>query len=244
MGFIFSGHSAPLSAQVADALDPAKLPRSWSAEVTIHHAFHAPADVVSLGVLLLRLLLANDRQEPARVTRDAADRVVRFITRGAADETSAPGSTAGLARERLHAAFGKEGIASAAAEVLHRAVDRAAPSAASAIPSALWDDALLVALRMASNVRGWSVCARQDDYPAADPAQPMRAALDEIEALIDRARGELIGSSGRNADVIAVCDDFLADLAEAAAAAGAAPSAKGSRGEPRDETIGVRGRRR
>jgi hypothetical protein len=70
--------------------------------------------------------------------------------------------------------------------------------------------------RQVSNLPGWSVCAGQDDYDLEDPARPLRQVGDGLEDLMERARGSLIGSAGRNASVQEVCDDFLADLGEAA----------------------------
>jgi hypothetical protein len=69
---------------------------------------------------------------------------------------------------------------------------------------------------MASNVPGFSICEAIDDYPAEDPALPVRRVVEEVELLVERVRGELIGSSGRNAAVMEVCADFLDDVKAAA----------------------------
>ncbi|MFC1573457.1 hypothetical protein ACFL6M_07665, partial [Candidatus Eisenbacteria bacterium] len=116
--------------------------------------------------------------------------------------------------DRLHQAFQNEGISTQPTEVLHRKADRTASNAA--IPSGLWGDALLLALRMASNHPDWSICSTQDDYPSSDPTEPLQMVVQELEELVERARGSLIGSAGRNASVQEVCNDFLADLKEAA----------------------------
>jgi len=212
-GFLFAGIAGPLSAESAKAIEASRGAASITAEVTIHHAFHAPADLWSLGLLLLRLLLTNDRQEGARIHRDAVARVVRAATGGLAPgrgRRTSSRDSASSAVLTLPGCFSREGISAEPSTLVYRESDRAAHPAA--ISRALWEDALRLGLRMASNVPGFSICASLDDYDAADPAAPMRRCLEEVDLLIDRARGELIGSSGRNAAVISVCSDFLADV--------------------------------
>lgn len=198
-GFLVSGATGALSAEVCKALESADLPVSSSVEVIIAHAFAAPADIVSLGLLMLRLLLTNDHQDASNVDAALAGAIAEAV------KEEADGG--------LHQAFAAEGISAAAIEVLHREIDREAADAA--IQSELWEDALTLALRMATNLPGWSICGSQDDYDSVDPGQPVQVVVQELEQLMERARGSLIGSVGRNASVQEVCDDFLADLEEA-----------------------------
>ncbi len=74
--------------------------------------------------------------------------------------------------ETLAAALASGGVDADPASVLHRRDDRQAVAAA--IPADLWDDVLDLALRMASNVAGYSICERQDQYDGDDPAAPLR----------------------------------------------------------------------
>lgn len=212
-GFLFAGVSGPLTPDAAKAIEASRGATSLTAEVTIHHAFHAPADLWSLGLLLLRLLLTNDRQEGARIHRDAIARVVGAVNPGRAPARGRRGAArAGdtSVAATLAALFAREGIAAEPSALVFRESERVSHPAA--ISRGLWEDALRLGLRMASNVPGFSVCASLDDYDAADPAAPLRRCLEEIDLLVERARGELIGSSGRNAAVIDVCADFLADV--------------------------------
>jgi hypothetical protein len=174
-------------------------------EATIVHTFSAPADVMSLGVLLLRLLLVNDRQEGSNLICETAERLAAAAA-AAAGNGSGPG-------QHFPEIFSRESLKADPAEVLFRETDRT--SGTPAIPPALWHDSLEVALRMASNIPGWSVCASQDDYEADRPGEPFERILADLEMLVERARGGLIGSSGRNGLVLEVCDDFLADYREA-----------------------------
>ncbi len=214
-GFLFSGTTGPLSDAARAALESADLPVSSSVEVTLAHVFSTPADIMSLGLLMLRLLLTNDSQDTtrlnARLAGDLAEAVSESLT----------ASGFGV-NGRIHEPFKREEFSTEPTEVLYRKIDRT--SSAAAIPSGLWEDALLLALRMASNLPDWSICATQDDYPASNPTEPLRFVVQELEELVERARGSLIGSAGRNACVQEVCDDFLADLKDAGPpSAGPAP---------------------
>jgi len=205
-GFFFAGSTGPLSADVYRRLESTDLPVSSNVEVTIAHAFAAPADITSLGLLMLRLLLANDQQDLNSMDTSLAG----VLAEAVAGDLSAPDFAEHV---RLHQAFQNEGISSHSIEVLHRQIDRTA--AQPAIPSSLWADVLLLALRMASNLPGWSICAAQDDYSSDNPAKPLRMVIQEMEELVERARGSLIGSGGRNSSVQEVCADFLTDLQDA-----------------------------
>jgi hypothetical protein len=205
-GFLFSGRTGSLPEAARLALESGDLPVSSSVEVTMAHVFAAPADTMSLGLLMLRLLLTNDRQD----TTHLGARLAGTIAETAAGRLTVSGFGES---DQLHAAFRQEGISTEPTEVLYRQIDREAAKAA--IPSGLWEDVLLLALRMASNRPNWSICGSQDDYPSSDPVEPLRLVVQELEELLERTRGSLIGSAGRNASVQEVFNDFLADLKEA-----------------------------
>lgn len=213
-GFEFTGVSGPLSDSQAVSFSGAAVSASKNVEVTIAHKFAAPADVVSLGLLALRLLLANDGQDVTNLDARLAGAIAGRVARER--------QTAGYGDfDFLHEAFSKENISSRPVEVLYRKIDR--ENVAAAVPPGLWEDVLLLALRLASNISGFSICANQDDYPAGDPKQPLSRVVDDLEELRERTRGSLIGSGGRNASIQEVCDDFLADVKEAETA-GSSPA--------------------
>jgi len=203
-GFLFSGSTGLLTEDVFASLESSDLPISNNVEVILGHAFAAPADVMSLGLLMLRLLLSNDNQD----TNHLDARQVGALAEAVAGDLDTPDFGA---RDRLHQAFQKEGIVSESTAILHRQIDRAG-GADAAMPSGLWEDTLLLALRMGSNLPDWSICGTQDDYDASDPAEPLRIVVQELDELVERVRGSLIGSAGLNATVQEVCDDFLTDL--------------------------------
>jgi hypothetical protein len=208
-GFEFTGATGPLSDAQAIALSKGAASASRNVEVTIAHNFAAPADIISLGLLSLRLLLANDSQDVTNLDARLAGTIAETIAKAR--------STAGFGEfDYIHEAFNREKISSRRREVLYRKIDRENVDAA--IPPGLWEDTLVLGLRLASNIPDFSVCANQDDYSAEDPQQPLSRIVDDFEELLERTRGSLIGSGGRNASIQAVCDDFLSDLKEAQAA--------------------------
>ncbi len=205
-GFTFAGATAPLDEQDLALARTADQLAAANVEVTIAHVFAAPADVLSLGLLLLRMVLSNDAQSVDHVDARQAQAMA---------EAAAGGARAGdqERRQTLAAALASGGLDADPASVLHRQDDRQAVAAA--IPADLWDDVLDLALRMASSIEGYSICARQDHYDGDDPAAPLRRVLQALTDLAARARGSLVGSAGRNTAVQVVCSDFLADLKQA-----------------------------
>lgn len=240
-GFLFEGRTAPLPPEALRRLESDRASGSWSVEAMIVRTFGEPADILSLGLLLLRLLLVNDRQSTDVLQREAIERIVQALLvdthpptgdPAPVDETSRTLFRREVAiRRRLAEALNREGISAVPEVVLFREADRVVAGAAgnSAVPGALWEETLLLALRMASNRSGFSICARQDDYDATRPGAALTRVVDELDLLVERARGALMGASGRNRMVLEVCADFLADLHEAAA---------GQDGTPVEDSVG------
>ena len=82
---------------------------------------------MSLGLLTLRLLLANDGQDTTQLNSRLAASLAEAVV-GDPDASGDP------ERDRLHQAFQAEGIASRPTEVLHRQIDR--ETVDTAIPAA------------------------------------------------------------------------------------------------------------
>jgi hypothetical protein len=142
--------------------------------------------------------------------------VARVAQEIANSPASEPASSDARVRLALRRVLDDAGIPHDPGAVLFRESDRG--SGESAVPRLLWDDVLILGLRMASQVAGWSVCGALDDFDPAHPERPLDGALTELDSLIERSRGALFGSIGSNRVVLEVLDDFLADLRESAAA--------------------------
>lgn len=209
-GFVFEGKSGPLPEATAKSLTGL---RAGTAEVGIHAVFSVPVDVVSLGILLFRFLLANDQQEVSVLDRAALERLAGQVALEDRPENRSPVDADRQYRARLVRALTSESIEAGPEQVLYRAVDRLLAPAAT--PPTLWQDALVLALRLGTNRAGFSLRSRLDDWDPEKLSAPLDELLEELAILAERARGALIGSGGRNGLLQQVCDDFLTDLEEA-----------------------------
>lgn len=232
-GFVFEGASGPVAPESARRVE--QLSGAASVEVNFVAGWSTPVDIVSLGLLLLRVLLVNDEQDGRVIDRAVVERLAEAAAGGEGRLARLPGDAERQQRVRLNDALSRAPLKAGPDQVLHRASDRAL--APPATPTALWQDALLLALRMGTNIPGFSVRGQLDDVDPAAPAQPIDEVLEDLAILADRARGALIGSGGRNGLVQQVCDDFLADIREALDL-GVAPAEGG------DRTVIVRARGR
>jgi hypothetical protein len=208
--FRFVGRSAPLDAEHARKAQ-ARLD-GGIVEVVIARAFGAPSDLLALGRLFLRMLFWNDRQEALLLEPALLDRVAERLAE------SSHGTS------ELRAALDAEQIAFGPASVIYRAEDRSSLGMSNwgqgdgqpaVIPDALWSEVWLTALRMATILPGFSFCGGLDDYTETDPGEPLARAARALDGLVERCRGALIGSSGRNSIALDVCRDFWHDVQEA-----------------------------
>ncbi|HTO88035.1 MAG TPA: hypothetical protein VMR54_10985 [Thermoanaerobaculia bacterium] len=177
------------------------------ARYKIYADFGAPSDLYSLGMILLRLLLGNDAQD-ARGIQAAVERVGKRL--GAAGETTlssvlaGPGAAALLERDpELAAAFRK-------ANVFYQALDRESERP-NAIPDVLWKRALLLGLRLATRLPGFSVCASPADYDDLHPTEKIERLGNEVELLAAEARGLLFGRQGANLEIQQVLAELLTE---------------------------------
>jgi hypothetical protein len=174
--------------------------------VTVTRVLHAPVDVYALGIIFVRLLFATDADAAGVTSLDALREAALSIADAARGGGHAP-DVAMLCRQA--------GVPSSPVDILYRAADRSA--AQGAVPRDLWSDVLSLAIRMASNVKGFSVCESIDDYPREDPAEPLREVSHELEGLLRRTQVALLGTGGRNDVVLRALDDYLDDYHESRA---------------------------
>ncbi|HEX7878895.1 MAG TPA: hypothetical protein VF720_05765, partial [Candidatus Eisenbacteria bacterium] len=156
-GFVFEGSSAPMPASVAAAVEGL---RAASAEVNVHAVPSVPVDLVSLGILFIRFLLANDQQDVAALDRAVIERLAAAVAGDVGPEGRPPSDADRQYRARIGKALAAESIQGGPEQVLYRAADRALAPAAT--PPSLWQDALVLALRMATNRPGFSLRGRLD----------------------------------------------------------------------------------
>jgi hypothetical protein len=173
----------------------------------IYSDFAAPSDLYSLGVILLRLLIGNDGQDARRI-QAAVEKVGKRLA-AAGDTTlanvlSGPGAAVLIERDaELATAFRK-------ANVFYQALDREAERP-NAIPDALWKRALLLGLRLATRLSGFSLCINPADYDEKHPTEKIERLGNEIELLAGEARGLLFGRQGTNLEIQHVLAELLTE---------------------------------
>lgn len=203
----FIGEPLPLEEMAAQRLKKSAGVRIPGARYKIYADFAAPSDLYSLGMLLLRLLVGNDSQDARRI-QVAVEKVGKRLA-AAGDTTlanvlSGPGAATLLERDaELAAAFRK-------ANVFYKALDREGERP-NAIPDALWKRALLLGLRLATRLPGFSLCVTPADYEDAHPTEKIERLGNEVELLAAETRGLLFGRQGMNLEIQHVLAELLTE---------------------------------
>ncbi|TAK06654.1 MAG: hypothetical protein EPO39_08395 [Candidatus Manganitrophaceae bacterium] len=196
-GILLDGTIEPVSPPVWGQFEKAKQKVFARAEVVIYKSLHLPCDLYSLGMILFRGLLVNERQDLATVhkviTRTAEN--LGPILPSLEDRDRKP-----LLR-RLRFLFQKEGAALSKEALLYRPSDNAGES----IPDDLWIEALLIGFRLLRN---------QAEYDPNEPGTFMERIAAEGAHLSDRIKMELFGSRRRNREILEACDLIRKELSE------------------------------
>jgi hypothetical protein len=172
----------------------------------VYADYSAPSDLYSLGMILLRLLIGNDRQD-ARAIASAVDRVVKKLS-AAGQSTLAgylgggPGVAALLEKDpEVFRAFRKS-------NVFYQDIDRR-DDRPNAIPDALWKRAVLLALRLATRVQDFSLCEHPADYDQAHPTAKLEQVVTDLALLQGELRSLLFDRQASNVEI----QQVLAQLA-------------------------------
>ncbi len=182
-------------------------PQEFDAGVAFHRRFHVPCDLYPLGLLLLRTLLVNDEKDIFAVD-DALQRVLKKLTLWLEDRDRPSASK--ISAEAL-ALLDLEKETFGPAALLYAREDRQ-DDAAGAVPRRLWSDLLLLGLRLATNVEGFSVCAHHADYPVEQPEEVLDRVLAGLAELETRADVELFSRSARDGEIYDVCRELMGEL--------------------------------
>ena len=163
------------------------------ARLTIHPCLHVPADVHSLGMILLVSLLAHPGRPAAEVAR-AVDDVRERLALAARHRPQGDGGVLVEQAGRLLATdpFAKRNLFARPAE---------REEAAAAIPDDVWMDALLVGLRAVTTLRGLSVCRSPADFDPGHPEVKVEFLLQLVDGLIRRVDAALFGLPGRAREI-------------------------------------------
>jgi hypothetical protein len=158
-------------------------------------------DCYSLGVMLLRTLLVNDRQDLDAVFATVTNALRQ--SRGAQPTARRPGQ---LVDEAVKAAAVSSPLVLSKANIFYREADRD-PSRVNAVPDEAWQASLHLAFALLdSRLAGWS----SGEASVTDPA-PLDRALREGEAALRSLLGVLFRRQIVNAEIQGVIAELLAE---------------------------------
>lgn len=146
--------------------------------------FGTPTDLHALGVSLLRLLLRNDDQDLAGVLK-ATDRLGRELAARSPDARRDVSLGALLKKApEMAGAFAKT-------QIFWSRDDRR-PGRPNAVPDAVWERALVLALRLVTRVTGFSVAAGPADFDPLFREEKLERILPELVGILAELQSLLL----------------------------------------------------
>ena len=205
---VFISEPVSLEAVNAQRLKKAIGARIPGVRYKIYSDFSAPSDLFSLGMILLRLLVGNDKQD-GRAVATAVDRVVKKLS--SAGQSTLAGYVRGgpavaslLEKDpEIFGAFKKS-------NVFYQAIDRS-NERPNAIPDFLWKRALLLALRLTTRVEDFSLCESPADYDSAHPTAKLEQVANDVDLLQQELRALLFDRQAPNLEILQVLSEIGID---------------------------------
>ena len=176
------------------------------ARYKVYPRFGAPSDLYSLGVLLLRALVGGERTE--------FPLLLQSLQRAA---TMAGRTKEGDPASRLKAAIAGEPSTATLLDrsrVFWKDEDRV-PGRPNAIPPALFERTVLLALRLVTRLPGFSIATAPGDFVPEDPTGRVEQALREADEIVAELRALLVHRQPLHFEI----QDVLAELLEEEAGA-------------------------
>lgn len=196
-GVLLEGMTEPVCPAVWEFFEKARQKVFSRSEVVIYKSLHIPCDLYSLGMILFRTLLVNDRQEFEGVHQTVGKTAEQLgpISLSLDDQEKQ------FLLRRLRFYFRKEGETLSKKALLYRQQDR--ENGCDAIPDDLWTEALLIGFRLVQN-RG--------EIALDQLGGLMERIAADAERLGDRIKLELFGSRERNREILEACDLIRKEL--------------------------------
>lgn len=171
----------------------------------VYADFGAPSDLYSLGMILLRLLVGNDAQDArliAQIVEKIAARLAAFGETTLGNLGTPSGASAIFEREPdILTALRK-------ANVFYPEIERP-PERPNAIPDVLWKRAILLAIRLATRVEGFSLCAHRADYDEAHPRAKIELLIQEVDLIEQQLRSMLFQRQAVNLEIQQMLSEVL-----------------------------------
>lgn len=198
-GVLLEGVTEPVSPAVWEGFEKARQKVFARSEVMIYKSLHIPCDLYSLGMILFRTLLVNDRQEMEGVY-EAVDRTAGQL---GPISLSLENQEKQFLSRRLRFYLRKEGEILSKKAIFHRHQER--ENGCEAIPDDLWIEALLIGFRLIQN---------RAEVPLDQLGGLMERVTADAERLGGRIKLELFGSRERNREILEACDLIRKELSE------------------------------
>ncbi len=175
-----------------------------SASFRCYPVYDVPCDMYSLGMVLLGTLLAGRDQDLTAIR----DRLITPVTRELR-----------LERDR-NPNVTPQGLTDAARKLLsekeearsYRIFQAQEPVTGTLLPDELWHDALLLGLRLATTIPGFSWCEDRSDFPSENPGSLLARLTADVGELERKAHVLLFGTVGMEDELSDVVDRLLRDM--------------------------------
>ncbi len=170
------------------------------ARYKVFPAFGAPSDLHSLGVLLLRALAGGERTEFSLL--------LQAVQRAA---TAAMRTKEGDALSRLKAALAGDAATASLLDrsrVFWKEEDRV-PGRPNAIPPALFERAVLLALRLVTRIPGFAIATAPGDFVSEDPTGRIEQALREADEVVAELKALLVHRQPLHFEIQGVLAELL-----------------------------------
>ncbi len=202
-GILLRGLSEPVTPDIWQMLLAAQRSIFSQSTMKIFKSFHAPCDLYSLGMMLFRLLLVNDRQD-FQIVRQS----VLHLAKGLAPMVE------GLRHEdhpillkRFKDRLSEYGLVFSKQSVLH--TSSIAADTSISISDELWADSLIFAFKLITNIPGFSFARNHGDVQIEQPEQLMARVLQSLASLQTQCKMALFGSEARDREIVAVCKEMM-----------------------------------
>jgi hypothetical protein len=212
---VLSGTTDPMSPAVWKWLEENQTRVHPQSLVQIYVVPSISSDFFSLGMMLFRTLLVNDKLEMGWV-HAAIQRVVKGLKPMVQGMQWDQKEDAVMLSKRIRWRLKEEGEIFLPGSGLYRQSDRASLNAAMSdsppYPQNLWYDTLILGFRLVAPIPGLGFCEDKNDVE--QPNLLFGHLMADISKLIVRVRIELFGSRERNREILMACDQVRESLLE------------------------------
>ena len=165
---------------------------------TILPCLQAPVDLYSLGLLLISILVTHDQQSVSAVAESLIKACRILEDKSGSNEKNlklhlAKKAATWLSESREAVVFSKDHLFS---DPQDRRQGRP-----NAVPAELWEEALILGLRMITQAPEFGICQDRGDFDQSNPASVFEPVLAQLEILLTKIDALLFGQHVHNREV-------------------------------------------